>query len=723
MAKKLLIDAAHQEEVRVAVVDGTKLDEFDSESTTKKQLKGNIYLAKVIRIEPSLQAAFVEYGGNRHGFLPFSEIHPDYYRIPVSDKEKLLEDLKTQAESHSDESEELEAPLEEATSADDITPAAEVEGDEEEDAVSNQQALQNLRKKGIRYKIQEVLTHRQIMLVQVVKDERGNKGAALTTYLSLPGRYCVLMPNAGHRAGGVSRKISDGEDRKRLKDLLKGLDIPEGMGLIVRTAGQDRTKIEIKRDFEYLMRLWSDIRELTIQSVAPIAVYNESDLVKRAIRDVYAKEMDEILIEGDEAYKEARAFMKSLMPSHVKKIKLYKDKNIPLFYKFKVEEYVDRIMDNVVRLPSGGYIVINQTEALVAIDVNSGKSTRERHIDSTALKTNLEAAEAVARQMRLRDLGGLVVVDFIDMSDQGHIHQVERKLKEATKHDRAKIQLGRISQFGLLELSRQRLKPSLMETHSITCPHCLGVGVVRSTESVALRIIRALETLAVQQEVKEAIISAPQGVDLYLLNQKRAVISGIESRFGMRVYIGRDDTLTPPNFRIEVRQQGEKVNVIDYASDTAIQPESPKETGKSKSNGASKHNRNRQKDHGNKPTKEPKAEVLNVEKEKKVHEPIPSQEESGEAQAATPPVQGEEGKRSRNNRRRNRQRLYRNRRRGQGEGLDTNREGAPTSNVVDMPASSPKEKTPKAKAETNTTGEGSPKPKKSKGWLRRLLDA
>jgi ribonuclease E len=723
MAKKLLIDATHQEEVRVAVVDGTKLDEFDSESTAKKQLKGNIYLAKVIRIEPSLQAAFVEYGGNRHGFLPFSEIHPDYYRIPVSDKEKLLEDLKTQAEEGGqDDGDEIDIPLDESTVTDETTPAAGAEGEEGDDGVSNQQALHNLRKKGIRYKIQEVLTHRQIMLVQVVKDERGNKGAALTTYLSLPGRYCVLMPNAGHRAGGVSRKISDGEDRKRLKDLLKGLDIPEGMGLIVRTAGQDRTKMEIKRDCEYLMRLWGDIRELTIQSVAPIAVYNESDLVKRAIRDVYAKEMDEILIEGDEAYKEARIFMKSLIPSHVKKIKLYKDQNVPLFYKFNVEEHVDRIMDNVVRLPSGGYIVINQTEALVAIDVNSGKSTRERNIDSTALKTNLEAAEAVAHQMRLRDLGGLVVIDFIDMSDQGHIHQVERKLKETTKLDRAKIQLGRISQFGLLELSRQRLKPSLMETHSVTCPHCLGVGVVRSTESVALRIIRALETLAVQREMKEAIISAPQGVDLYVLNQKRGVIAGIESRFGMRVYIGRDDTLTPPNFRIEVRQS-DKVEVIDYGTETAPSPEAPKETGKSKGHGAAKPHKNKQNNHGHKPTREPHARPLPVEKEKKTHEPTPNQEEPAEAPIAVGETHGEDGKKSRNNRRRSRQRLYRNRRRDQGEDVTTSQGEAPTSNVVNTsPPPLPKEKAPKAKTDS-TDGEGSSKTKKSKGWLRRLLDA
>ena len=429
MSKKLLIDAAHVEETRVAVVEDTCLEEFDSEHFSKKQLKSNIYLAKVIRIEPSLQAAFVEYGGDKHGFLSFAEIHPDYYRIPVSDRKNLTEEI---AKENSDIS----------------------AGENSE--ISEEDELSVKPKRSYKYKIQEVIQKRQILLVQVVKEQRANKGAALSTFLSLAGRYCVLIPNAGTRNGGISRKIQDDTDRKRLKEVLNDLDVPEGMSLIVRTAGQERSKIEIRRDYEYLIHVWEEIRAKTLVSIAPCLIHEEGDLVKRAIRDIYTREIDEVLIEGEEAYKEAKAFMKILMPSHAKKVKPYKDAQTPLFHKFKVEQHIEKMMFPKVDLPSGGSIVINHTEALVAIDVNSGRSTRERNIDVTALKTNLEAAQEIARQLRLRDLSGLLVIDFIDMDDNNHIQQVERKLKEALIPDRARIQIGRISHFGLLELSRQR---------------------------------------------------------------------------------------------------------------------------------------------------------------------------------------------------------------------------------------------------------------------------
>ena len=452
MAKKLLIDANHPEEIRVAVVNGPLLEEFDSETSTKKQIKGNIYLAKVIRVEPSLQAAFVDFGGNRHGFLSFSEIHPDYYRIPVADREAALKNVQSQTlKEHLNDTDHfpLESDTEENSSEISGEPTAEqllenaasAQPEESDDNLRHEdhdeeKSTEPTRKpREYRYKIQEVIKRRQIMLVQVVKEERGNKGAALTTYLSLPGRYCVLMPNAGYRAGGVSRKINDGDDRRRLRDLVKELNTPEGMALIVRTAGQERNKIEIRRDYDYLLRLWNDIRELTLQSIAPFLVYAEGDLIKRSIRDIYDRDVDQILVEGEDAYKAAKTFMRMLIPSHARKVQSYKDENVPLFHRFRVEEQLQNIMYPAVRLASGGSIVINPTEALVAIDVNSGKATRERHIDDTALKTNLEAADEIARQMRLRDLAGLIVIDFIDMNDQNHIQQVEKRLREATKHD------------------------------------------------------------------------------------------------------------------------------------------------------------------------------------------------------------------------------------------------------------------------------------------------
>jgi ribonuclease E len=462
----MLIDAAHAEETRVVVVDGSRVEDFDFESQARKQLRGNIYLAKVTRVEPSLQAAFIEYGGNRHGFLAFNEIHPDYYQIPLADREALMRE---------------EAEEEEAVHAARGEDEDEL-GDDEDDVVSDEAARRN-RRLMRRYKIQEVIKRRQIMLVQVVKEERGNKGAALTTYLSLAGRYGVLMPNTA-RGGGISRKITTITDRKRLKGVVQSLDVPQGMGLIVRTAGAKRTKAELKRDYEYLMRLWENIRERTLHSIAPALIYEEEDLVKRAIRDMFDKELEGIWVEGEEGFREARDFMRMIMPSQAKKVIAYRDPT-PLFVQSKVEDHLAQIYSPVVPLRSGGYLVINQTEALVAIDVNSGKSTRERNIEATALKTNLEAAEEAARQLRLRDLAGLIVIDFIDMDEAKNNRAVEKKLKDALKDDRARIQMGKISAFGLMEISRQRRRTGVLEGTTHVCEHCAGTGRIRATESSA----------------------------------------------------------------------------------------------------------------------------------------------------------------------------------------------------------------------------------------------
>jgi ribonuclease E len=658
-----LIEATHPEETRVVVVDGKRLDEFDYETASKRQLKGNIYLAKVTRVEPSLQAAFVEYGGNRHGFLAFSEIHPDYYQIPVADREALLaEQAALDAEGDDFEEDEphrrgesaaeteppayapaggetgAEATAGEppAVDADGEQPDAEFEqehpddgtngGDEEraaalrvtsprlegpvvdrdvaempdagepagamvgepelplEPAAAGGEApageasaeapaapasqaprrtvvetvggdeTEEMRPRRVRhlrrYKIQEVIKRRQIMLVQVTKEERGNKGAALTTYLSLAGRYCVLMPNTA-RGGGISRKIASAVDRKRLKSILGEMEIPDGMAVIVRTAGQERNKTELKRDYEYLLRLWDEIRELTLKSRAPALIYEEANLVKRAIRDMYARDVEEILVEGAESYKNAKNFLRMLMPSHAKRVQLFEDPTQHLFQKFQVEGQIDAIHNPVVQLRSGGYIVINTTEALVAIDVNSGRSTRERNIEETALRTNLEAAEEVARQLRLRDLAGLIVIDFIDMEESRNNAAVERKLKEALRNDRARIQVGRISPFGLLELSRQRLRPSLFEASMVTCRHCRGTGHVRSTESTALHMLRTIEDEGLKQRSTAITVTVPTAVALYLLNNKRAVLAEIEARHRLRVTIAADDSLVPPDHRMD----------------------------------------------------------------------------------------------------------------------------------------------------------------------------
>jgi len=636
MAKRMLVDATHAEETRVVVLDGNRLEEFDFETEAKKQLKGNIYLAKVTRVEPSLQAAFVEYGGNRHGFLAFSEIHPDYYRIPIADRDAILARQAAEADeaeappaegpsaepaprrrrgrsdrrparaetaeagpseaapgeagdsfggsssetpgedvfgetvsSEGDSGPVGLAPAVEAPQGDDPTPAGGEDGhehaadgnghdghretsvevmggDEAEEARDRRSKLPNYRN----YKIQEVIKRRQIMLVQVTKEERGNKGAALTTYLSLAGRYCVLMPNTP-RGGGISRKIANPKDRKKMKAIMDDLDVPEGMAVILRTAGLERTKLEIRRDLDYLLRLWDSIRQTTLQSTAPCAIHEEANLIKRAIRDLYSKDIDDVQVAGEEGYRTAKDFMRMLMPSHAKKVQPYLDQDVPLFHRFNVEGQIDAMHSPVVQLRSGGYIVINPTEALVSIDVNSGRSTRERNIEETAYKTNLEAADEVARQLRLRDLAGLIVIDFIDMEDDRHNKAVEHRLKEAMRQDRARIQLGRISAFGLLELSRQRLRPSLMETHFETCAHCGGLGMTRTTGSAALSVLRAIEEEGIRKRASEVTVHVATAMALYLLNQKRDALADIERRYAVRVLIEADDSLIPPAHRIE----------------------------------------------------------------------------------------------------------------------------------------------------------------------------
>ncbi|MFO0991957.1 MAG: ribonuclease E/G [Hyphomicrobiales bacterium] len=581
MGSKMLIDATHPEETRVVVSRGDRIEEFDYESASRKQLKGNIYLAKVTRVEPSLQAAFVDYGGNRHGFLAFSEIHPDYYQIPVADRQALLQQEEEYAhreaeEENGDDADQEPSPPEPAQASSGPEPAGEqttrqeaqrltgseetgsderpsgeavgggietVEEDSEGqriESVGAEDALEEVPQRPRRpprrnYKIQEVIKRRQVILVQVVKEERGNKGAALTTYLSLAGRYCVLMPNTA-RGGGISRKITDAGDRRRLKEVARDIEVPEGMGLIVRTAGAQRTKTEIKRDFDYLIRLWENVRDLTLSSQAPALVYEEGSLIKRAIRDLYTKDVEEVLVEGEDAYREAKDFMKMLMPSHARNVKLYKDAR-PLFSRHQVESQLDTLFSPTVTLQSGGYMVINQTEALVSIDINSGKATREHNIEDTAYKTNLEASDEIARQLRLRDLAGLIVIDFIDMEEKRNNRGVERRLKEALKHDRARIQVGRISHFGLLEMSRQRLRPGLLEGSTKVCPTCEGRGIVRSISSCALSVLRAIEENLISRKPENLTVKCHPEVAFYVLNEKRDHLLAIETNYGISIFL------------------------------------------------------------------------------------------------------------------------------------------------------------------------------------------
>ncbi|MEL7213301.1 MAG: Rne/Rng family ribonuclease [Pseudomonadota bacterium] len=623
MAKKMLIDATHAEETRVVVVDGNKVEEFDFESENKRQLAGNIYLAKVTRVEPSLQAAFVDYGGNRHGFLAFSEIHPDYYQIPVADREALLAEEKAYAEQLKADAEEekekpkrgrgrrrgkakaeevkvedavetgevpadedapagmetidldssdeglspmetvAETPVETPEMSEDASDDTDDESDEKStDATSKDDSIESVadeddsedirparKPRPRRYKIQEVIKVRQILLVQVVKEERGNKGAALTTYLSLAGRYCVLMPNTA-RGGGISRKITNAADRKKLKEIANEIEVPDGAGLIVRTAGAKRTKSEIKRDYEYLQRLWEEIRALTLKSIAPAKIYEEGDLIKRSIRDLYNREIDEVFVEGEAGYRVAKDFMKMIMPSHAKNVKHYTDP-LPLFARYQVESYLAGMFNPTVQLKSGGYIVIGVTEALVAIDVNSGRATKEGSIEETALKTNLEAAEEVARQLRLRDLAGLIVIDFIDMDERRNNTAVEKRMKDKLKTDRARIQVGRISGFGLMEMSRQRLRPGMIEATTQPCPHCHGTGLLRSDDNLALSILRQLEEEGVRGRSKEVLVKAPVGIVNFLINNKREHIAQIEERYGLSVRLEGDPSMVSPDFSIE----------------------------------------------------------------------------------------------------------------------------------------------------------------------------
>lgn len=590
MTKKLLIDTTHSEETRVAVVDDTNLEEFDYENKVRKQLKGNIFLAQVTRVEPSLQAAFVNFGGNRHGFLPFSEIHPDYFRIPVEDREALQNELaeeaeKQRAEEEREDYEGQDNDLDEESAEEDSedqedngdekqstraksgrsggkrksnkyrgksarSKSVEVVGGDDDDETRTRRP--NLRKK---YKIQEVVKRGQIMLIQVSKEERGNKGAAVTTYISLAGRYCVLMPNSP-RAGGVSRKIPSYKERKRMRATLKEMSVPDGMSVIVRTAGVGRTKAEIKRDLNYLLKLWEQIREDTLQATAPAQIHEEANLIKRAIRDLYTRDIDEVYVAGQEGYKEARNFMKLMIPSHAKKVKLYEDERIPLFHRHQVESQISAIGDPVAPMKSGGYLVINPTEALVSVDVNSGRATKERHIEETALKTNMEAAEEVARQLRLRDLGGLVVIDFIDMEDRRNNRKVENQIRDALSRDRARIQVGRISNFGLMELSRQRLNPSLTEAQFQQCPSCKGVGVIRTLESATLNLIRELEEEGIKDRANEIKVGVPDDVALYILNNKREHIAEIESRYGFRILIEVNNGLALSEYEITPVKDG-----------------------------------------------------------------------------------------------------------------------------------------------------------------------
>ncbi len=571
MTMRMLIDARHREETRVAVVKGNRIEEFDFESAERKQLKGNIYLAKVTRVEPSLQAAFVDYGGNRHGFLAFSEIHPDYYQIPKADREALLrEEAEHAAEeaalrAESDEAEALDAdedvldrfddeeggPEDAAEPADEEDAVEETDEDGEEEAPRRRRgrrrgkadaAADELRERRLnlrkRYKIQEVIKRRQVLLVQVVKEERGNKGAALTTYLSLAGRYCVLMPNTSH-GGGISRKINNASDRKRLKSIMADLKLPSTMGCIVRTAGLSRTKTEIKRDFDYLARLWDEIRETTLSSSAPALIYGDSDLVKRAIRDIYNRDIDEVIVEGEDGYRQAKDFMKLLMPSHARRVKHYSDA-VPLFQRHHVEDQLAAMYHPVVQLKSGGYLVINPTEALVSIDINSGRSTREHNIEQTATQTNLEAAAEIARQLRLRDMAGLIVIDFIDMDHGSNVRKVEKAVKEALKNDRARIQVGRISSFGLMEMSRQRLRTGVLEASTRQCPHCEGTGLVRTASSAGLSALRLIEDEAARGRGSVLTLRASAEAAFYVLNKKRGELAEIEDRYGVHVEVEAD---------------------------------------------------------------------------------------------------------------------------------------------------------------------------------------
>ena len=684
MTKRMLIDATQSEETRVVLTGGNRVEDFDFEVSKRRPLKGNIYLAQVTRVEPSLQAAFIEYGGNRHGFLAFNEIHPDYYRIPMEDREALLAEQAKDLESslpselnESDDDEDTQSSQEE-NNLDQATTSSENNSsesfrenedatDETGDAISKTEDVSNglletnvdastsgrentngpVTRKPKRYKIQEVIARRQIMLIQVVKEERGNKGAALTTYLSLAGRYCVLMPNTP-RGGGVSRKIISPVDRKRLKNVVEGLNLPDGMAAIVRTAGSERTKTEIKRDYEYLIRLWDQIRESTLVSTAPYLVHEEANLIKRSIRDLYTRDIDEILIEGEEGYKLAKSFMKTLMPSHAKRVQRFSSGGVPIFNKFKIETQLDYLYEPTVQLRSGGYIVLNQTEALVAVDVNSGRSTKERNIEETALKTNLEAAEEIARQLRLRDLAGLVVIDFIDMYENKNQHAIERKMRDVVKSDRARIQMSRISQFGLMELSRQRLRPSVMEASTQQCPHCAGSGVQRSIESAALQVLRNLEEEGISQQAAQVTVFVPTEIGFYLLNRKRDVLNEMEERYEFKILLNHDDKLILPEHRIERTANKAKdkqlKEIVELSEETKTEQDSPSNKKDSSSTGKRSNNNRTRRRHNNQPPKNATRDVNDTQSVKN-KQPSYSEEDQGSDDNDTSKKKKRRGKR------------------------------------------------------------------------------
>ena len=734
MANKMLIDAAHPEETRVVVVRGNRLEEFDYESANKKQLRGNIYLAKVTRVEPSLQAAFVDYGGNRHGFLAFNEIHPDYYQIPVADrnilKEEEAREVAEQREYEAKQEELAEkrkakgprkrrgrspaskggrlvefisesdgvsylSALDGADNAavqksdvvededtDHIAADADAETNDSSDGppapetVGSEDALEEVpvrpkRRRRKIYRIQEVIKRNQIILIQVVKEERGNKGAALTTYMSLAGRFTVLMPNTA-RGGGISRKINNVKDRKRLREIADNINVPEGTGLIVRTAGAARTKAEIKRDFDYLLRLWENIREYTFDSSAPTLIYEEGNLIKRSIRDLYSKEIDEVLVAGDEAYREAKDFMRLIMPSHAKNVHHYKEQE-PLFMRHQVERQLNAMFNPQVKLKSGGYIVINQTEALVAVDVNSGKATKEFSIEETALNTNLEAAKEVARQLRLRDLAGLIVIDFIDMDERKNNRAVEQMTKNCLKTDRARIQVGHISAFGLLEMSRQRLRTGVLEGSTTECAHCMGTGIIRSTESVALYVLRSVEDALMSGQKTNLKVNTTTDAALYILNYKRAYLKEIEHHYNITVMIIGNANLHGVNFTIEKgeaaqpvqKSKAEKVVSIDWA----YQDDGEDEDERTSEN---------QPDTRRKRTRRPNRQRSQTETE--ARQPGEQGDENRDTQTTSPDSDENSGEKRRRPRRRGR--------RG-GRNRNTNAADKSSENAVDDKASSP----------------------------------
>ncbi len=781
MTKKMLIDASHPEETRVVVVNHSRVEELDFESQAKRQIRGNVYLARVTRVEPSLQAAFVEFGGNRHGFLAFSEIHPDYYQIPFEDRQALIE--AEQAESLEQEARDMAAIDNKGTNGeiaecvDPFTPAAtnhrtadkklvrelddptamasknykaadaefeqmeaaiaalglssdssdddndndndddddddDAADDDDKEVAAEQKKMDRQRKKRMsrrRYKIQEVVKRGQILLVQAVKEERGNKGAALTTYMSLAGRYCVLMPNTP-RGGGISRKIANGGDRKRLKSIMSELEVPKGMGVIVRTAGAKRSKTEIERDYDYLAKLWDTIRDTTMNSVAPALIHQEGDLVKRSLRDLYNKDIEEVLVQGEGAFNDAKAFITMLMPSHAENIKLYTDE-IPLFLRYQVEEQIENSLDPVAQLPSGGYLVIHPTEALVSVDVNSGRSTKERNVERTALKTNLEAADEVARQMRLRDLAGLVVIDFIDMDENRNNRAVEKRMKDALSRDRARVQMARISQFGLMEISRQRRRRSLLEGSSASCEHCGGVGRKRSVESSALKAIRAIEEEGIRGKASRIRLRVSPNVALYLFNEKRDLLQHVDKEFNLFTELVSDENLHRPDFeieRVELRENSgaDPLDALEKAAKKALKNRPARKPRQ--------ENSEREDDNGNEDRNDRGGRSKNNNRRRrgKRNDRNQNSDNATEDNSETPKVEAAEGARDGEGETRKRRRR-RGRRGGRGKRSGENRNNEANGNEAQNADSEVKPSEAKASDTPKSDGQDTPKPRRNR---------